>query len=102
MKTSLHNYDIQRILKKGKRIVADKLTVVYETNNDKKKRYAVLVPKRKVKKSSERNKVRRIIREAVRTSDIPLSLFVVLCTGKTYTYDGVSRSLKKITNDIID
>ena len=100
MKTSLNHQHIELLLRKGKRVIGDGITLIYTTKNIGYKKYAIIVPKKKVKKSVVRNKIKRIVREAVRATNIPFDMFIIMYTGKNYSLKEITTSIEKIIKDI--
>ena len=95
MKTSLRGKEITNILKRGKRIISEGVVLIYEKGEEKEYRFAILVSKKKIRKSTERNRVRRIIREILRVYPIPFTRFIILCTKEKYIYNSVRSSLEQ-------
>ena len=100
MKQSLTRSEVEDILKNGRRAVSDTVKMVYKKDDSEKEGYAVLVPKKKVKKAVERNRIRRIIREAVRETDMPIPMFVILYTGGEVSHTAMKESMKHIAEKI--
>ena len=96
MKTSLKRKEIVDLLKKGKRKIVDGITIVYDQEKDKESRFAILVPKKKIRKSTERNKVRRLFREAVAECGLPYHHFLIICTKNNYTYKEIQETLEQL------
>lgn len=97
MKTALRQDEIREILKKGRRIVLEGMVFLYTPpKKTEKKRFAVIVSKKTLKKNVDRNRVRRIIRELVRKSDIPLDIFIVIYNGKQPTYQNIKKELDTV------
>ena len=97
MKTALQPEEIKKILKKGKREICGDLTVVYEPQKAKIKRYAILVPKKIAKHAVTRNRMRRITREVLKTSDIPFGKFIIIFNKrKKYTFEDIQNNIKTI------
>ena len=84
-----------QFLKKGKRIIRDDMIIVHSGKKSDACKYAILVSKKKVRTSAERNKVRRIMREVLKEAPLPFSRFVIVCTAKKYTNKSVRQSLQK-------
>ena len=99
MKNSLSAGEVQLVLRKGKRVAVSGIMIVYmekgigsgeEGAETSSRRYAIIIRKKKFKKSTMRNKIRRIIREVLRKIHLPYPVFVVVYTG------GVSHKYKDI------
>ncbi len=63
---TLKNKDILEILRKGKSFKTKNLIVLFRKNNLGKPRFAFVISKRFSKKAVDRNKAKRIIKEAIR------------------------------------
>ncbi|MDE0243679.1 MAG: ribonuclease P protein component [Candidatus Kaiserbacteria bacterium] len=79
MKTGLSGSDIQTILKKGRRYVGDGLVVVFGSEKERSGRFAVVVSKKVARHSVDRNRIKRLVREAIRSLPTVPYPFVVLC-----------------------
>ena len=101
MKTSLRHDEIPHVLKKGKRTVGNGITLVCESGNGKTGRYAVLIPKKKVKKSVERNKVRRMLREIMRMMQVPCQRYIIIYTGKSRSFHEIKLAVKQMAENIV-
>ena len=98
MRTSLSRRKVNHILKKGRRYSHRGFTIIYEEKKelgDKKtrKRYSILIGKKIAQKSVKRNRIKRIIREVVRETQIKHDEFVILCTQKNKTESEIKKNL---------
>ena len=86
MKTSLKKERIEDILKKGKRFEKDGIVLITKENSSTNKisQCAVVVAKKYIKKSTERNKIKRYIREKIRQEKEDLNECVILFRKKTF------------------
>lgn len=89
--------DFQKILKKGKRAYAGTLTAVYLPSD--KLKMAVCVGK-KYGKSVQRNRIKRLLREAFRTQTEHIlkngSFLLIPKVAETYSYAAFRRDIEKI------
>ena len=77
---SLSREQVQHLIKNGKRVSADGFTLVYLPETDTGVvRFSVVVPKRLVKGAVLRNRVRRVVRDVVRSEDACRGDFLVIC-----------------------
>ena len=104
MKTSLSRERVEYILKKGKRYAQGGMVIVCVSENDLRQKgqqkYAVLIPKRVVKKSVARNRLRRVIREMIKEVDVQCSEFVILCNSKSCTEESVKKAVEQVVQKI--
>ena len=110
MKNSLSAGEVQHILKKGKRVVVGGIVVVYmkrDTGSGEEgaatppQRYAIVIRKKKFKKSTMRNRIRRIIREVLRRVNLPYPVFVVVYTGGvSHKYKDIEQLMSKVSHTI--
>ena len=63
---TLKNKEIREILKKGRSFKTENLIVLFRKNNLGKPRFAFVISRRFSKKAVERNRTKRIIKEAIR------------------------------------
>ena len=101
MKTSLHHNEVREVLKGGKRSVSPGMTIVYREMKNTAGRYAVVISKKRVRKSTKRNRIRRIIREYIRLNPIPDMMFVVIYTEKEKTGDEIRALLREAVKNTI-
>lgn len=97
MKTSIQRARIEDILKKGKRYAHDGIVVVCGKNNHKNgKKYAILVSKKTARSSVTRNRMRRMVREAIKTADIQRGEFVIILNSMYSSKKEVAESIQRI------
>ncbi len=63
---TLKNIEIKNLLKSGNVIKTEHLVVIFDKNSLRKPRFAFIVSKRFSKKAVERNRAKRVLREALR------------------------------------
>ena len=88
--------DFTRVLKTGKRVHAETLSVVYLPADETK--IAVCVGK-KYGKSVQRNRIKRLLREAFRTAPrlfAPCHILLIPKVAEDYSYAAFSRDICKI------
>ena len=100
MKTSLKKERIEDILKKGKRFEKGGIVLITKgiSSTNKISQCAVVVAKKYIKKSTERNRIKRYIREKIRQEKRGLNECVILFRKKTFdkkTVDSVVEDLLK-------
>ena len=101
MKNSLHHSEIKRIFKKGKRVVYKQVVIIYEKHQEDFGRYAILISKKKVRKSRERNRIRSVVREVVRSLNIPKHPFLIIYSDQKQPTDQVRGLIKKALESIV-
>ena len=86
MKTSLKKERIEDILKKGKRFERDGIVLITKgiSSTKKTRQCAVVVAKKYIKKSTERNRIKRYIREKIRQEKEGPNECVILFRKKTF------------------
>ena len=86
---------IAAVLRGGKRVYADTLTFVYSPSEE--TELAVCVGK-KYGKSVERNRIKRLLREAFRVSRAirPSSVLLIPKKAESYSFEGFLRDIEKI------
>ena len=99
MKTSLRHEEVQHILKHGKRYVHNGFLVC--VLGDGSGRFAVLVSKKVARSAVVRNRMRRVLREVVRTVDSVPFDFVVLQNKGNLSSEFIQTSLPMVLNTII-
>ena len=103
MKNSIQSSQIEILIKKGKRIVLDNFMIIYDKKNteSKQNKFSVVVSKKYIKKANKRNKVKRVIRSAVRESNLPFEMFVIMYRSKKILkYKEVLNNLSLIKEKI--
>lgn len=88
--------EITAVLKSGKRVHAESLTIVYFPSKTGK--MAVCVGK-KYGKSVQRNRIKRLLREAYRVNAEklkPCSVLLIPKTAERYDYDRFRRDIRKL------
>ena len=101
MKASLNSKQVKDGLRTGKRYTHNGLSIVcIKKNSSKKRKYAILIPKRTVRNSTARNRIKRVIRETVKTVDIKCCEFIVIHTNKSRDEVGVCEDLVYAANKI--
>ena len=88
--------DFTRVLKQGKRVYAETLTIVYLPAEESK--MAVCVGK-KYGKSVQRNRIKRLLREAFRVSpplSAPCHLLLIPKVAEEYSFAAFKRDVSKI------
>ncbi len=87
--------DIQKVLKQGKRAHMGSLTVTYLSSNSLK--MAVCVGK-KYGKSVQRNRIKRLLREAFRleVGNIPYSFLLIPKVAETYSFARFRRDVATV------
>ena len=93
MKTSLHQEEVQHILKHGERYACAGLVVCVFRFSGGFGRYAVLIPKKVLQSSVARNRMRRVLREVIRKPDQLCGNFVVLHNNKNSSEAEVKEHL---------
>ena len=103
MKTALRRERVQYILKHGDRYVG-KGVVVCALKSDEvcvgSGGFAILISKKAVRTAVLRNRIRRVLREVVRSFDCGCVDFVVLCRSGCDSEDGVREQLHMLLCNI--
>ena len=102
MHFSVNTSEVKKIITEGSFKRADSISIKYIENND--YRYSVVVSK-KQGGASERNRIKRIIREMLRTGkeQYPSGLFLIYYNGKCADFDraGTANDIKNIMKKIL-
>ena len=100
MKQSLTRKEVESVLREGKKSVSNAVRIIYKKCDDARAGCVILIPKKTVKRSADRNKLRRRIRGMVRGVTISSNHFVILCGGTSTPLnvikEDVEQAMKKI------
>ena len=94
MKTGLKREEVVEILKKGKRKEKEGITVVF--GKKKTGRCTVVISKKYIKKSVQRNTIKRYIRESIRKSEQTLPECVILFKKRSFDKKEVESLLQEL------
>ena len=102
MKTALRRDEIAEILKRGKRITGGAVMLICgkKKKEGRRERYAVIVPKKNLKRSVDRNRIKRIVREIIRKDGMPFGSFIIRYTGKKQTYQEIQKDMDAVREKV--
>ena len=96
MKNRLQRQKIEEIFKKGKRVSFDNFNLIYLNEKERVGNVVVIVSKKIYKKSTQRNKLKRIAKEMIRkiaTKGFNKN-FIILFTNKDFKKENLNKDLK--------
>ena len=100
MKQSLSKSEVEDILKRGKRLNAETVRMVYSGSESEEGGYAIVVPKKGVKKGVERNRIRRMIRETVRNAGKTKKRFIMIYNNGDVSHDAIKKDVEILVGKI--
>lgn len=102
LKNRLPKNEIDLLKSKGKRKFSKNFTLLYSINNKENSRFAIIISKKVSKKAVDRNRIKRIVREAVKLKiqdcHVANTLLAMTCTD--YLIIAKQSSLKLTNNEI--
>ena len=98
--------EIEKIIQESKKYRTNNFLLSVRRNNSEEMRYAIVIPKKKIKKAVPRSRLRRLLREALFTHRLKLKGNDILCLVirpldvKGLDFQDVSRELNLVLDKI--
>lgn len=101
MKTSLTKKEIEELLKSGSKINSENFSFFYKNKGDEKiKKHAIIVSKKIAKKSTERNKIRRVFRNCILKLKPNFDNFLILTKNSDIEYNEVLKEFETLLSKV--
>ena len=98
MKQTLNKQDINSLFKEGKWIGSPNIKAIYKPSN--RFGYMVSAPIKKFKKATDRNKIKRLLRNCLQGFNKPIQIAIIYNSSKIEDYNLINKEIKEILNKI--
>ena len=94
MKHTLNKQDINSLFKEGKWIGSSNIKAIYKPSN--KFEYMVSAPIKKFKKATDRNKIKRLLRNCLQGFNKPIQIALIYNSSKIEDYYLINKEIKEL------
>ena len=98
MKQTLNKQDISSLFKEGKWIGSSNIKAIYKPYTEFK--YMVSAPIKKFKKATDRNKIKRLLRNSLYGFNKPIQIAIIYNSSKIEDFSLINKEIKELLQKI--